>query len=273
MALLSAQNSTVRWLDAQMFRLASNLLPVQPAANDFRVIQLDEGRLQEPQGIREFRFLLRKLKKADAAEIVWLSDDFPQMDYVPVEEEKTKASGKPAVVTAENDELEPQWLPTEGERNKLAWMLENQQVFLTQYGNTPKRQKNIAYTESLVYQKGWRQYIPSIFLPEVQTFRVTNTQLPYRVYPFNSGATDEQALVWYNEDKSFTLPDLSLAVFSRYQKSSLLHWDESGLVRFDSAQIPVNLSGKVFSYFSTLTGRHTDIKAQSLEAAAAESSD
>jgi serine/threonine-protein kinase len=273
MALLSAQNSAVRWLDAQMFRFASHLLPVQSAVNDFRVIQLDEGRLQEPQGIREFRFLLRKLKKADAAEIVWLSDDFPQMDYLPVEEDKTEKPGKQVVATPENDDVEPQWQPTEGERNKLAWMLENQQVFLTQYNNVPKRQKNIAYKESLIYQSGWRQYIPSIFLPEVQTFRVTNTQLPYRIYPFNSRAANEQALVWYSEDQSFTLPDLSLAVFSRYQKSSQLHWDESGLIRFDAAKIPVNLSGKVFNYFSALTERHADIDVQSLETATAESND
>ena len=64
-------------------------------SNDFRVIQLDEARLQKPEGIREFRFLLRKLRKSDAAEIVWLSDDFPQMDYLQAEdEEKAKDKGK-----------------------------------------------------------------------------------------------------------------------------------------------------------------------------------
>jgi len=272
-ALLSAQNSTVRWLDAQMFRFASYLLPVQPAANDFRVIQLDAGRLQEPQGIREFRFLLRKLKKSDAAEVVWLSDEFPQMDYVPIEEDKTRTSGKQPAPATENDDLEPQWQPTEGERNKLAWMLEDQQIFLTQYSSIPKRQKSIAYDESLIYQGGWRQYIPSIFLSEPQTFRVTNTQLPYRVYPFNFRAADEQVLIWYSEDKSFTLPDLSLAVYSRYQKSHQLHWDESGSVRFDTAHIPLNRSGKVFSYFSMLTARHADLNVQSQEAAAAASND
>jgi serine/threonine-protein kinase len=273
MALLSAQNSTVRWLDAQMFRYASYLLPAQSATNDFRVIQLDAGRLQEPQGIREFRFLLRKLKKSDTAEIVWLSDEFPQMDYVPVVEEKKQTAGKQSVTAAENDDVEPQWQPTEGERNKLAWMLEDQQVFLTQYSNIPRRQKNIAYKESLIYQSGWRQYVPSIFLPQAQTFRVTNTQLPYRVYPFNFSAADEQALIWYSEDKSFTLPDLSLAVFSRYHNSRQLLWDESGVVRFDAMQIPLNLSGKVFEYFSTLTGRHADLNVHSLESAAAESND
>jgi len=272
-ALLSAQNSTVRWLDAQMFRFASYLLPVQPAANDFRVIQLDAGRLQEPQGIREFRFLLRKLKKSDAAEVVWLSDEFPQMDYVPIEEDKTRTSGKQPAPATENDDLEPQWQPTEGERNKLAWMLEDQQIFLTQYSSIPKRQKSIAYNESLIYQGGWRQYIPSIFLSEPQTFRVTNTQLPYRVYPFNFRAADEQVLIWYSEDKSFTLPDLSLAVYSRYQKSHQLHWDESGSVRFDTAHIPLNRSGKVFSYFSMLTARHADLNVQSQETAAAASND
>lgn len=256
-----------------MFRFASYLLPVQPAANDFRVIQLDAGRLQEPQGIREFRFLLRKLKKSDAAEVVWLSDEFPQMDYVPIEEDKTRTSGKQPAPATENDDLEPQWQPTEGERNKLAWMLEDQQIFLTQYSSIPKRQKSIAYDESLIYQGGWRQYIPSIFLSEPQTFRVTNTQLPYRVYPFNFRAADEQVLIWYSEDKSFTLPDLSLAVYSRYQKSHQLHWDESGSVRFDTAHIPLNRSGKVFSYFSMLTARHADLNVQSQEAAAAASND
>jgi hypothetical protein len=87
--MLSSQNSTVRWLDAQMFRFASQLLPVRSEQNDFRVIQLDEARLQKPEGIREFRFFLRKLRKSDAAEIVWLSDDFPQMDYVQIDEDES----------------------------------------------------------------------------------------------------------------------------------------------------------------------------------------
>jgi len=56
MILFTSQNSSVRWLDAQMFRYASQLLPAQSTFNDFRVIQLDEARLQEPEGIREFRF-------------------------------------------------------------------------------------------------------------------------------------------------------------------------------------------------------------------------
>ncbi len=67
MALLSSQNSTVRWLDGQMFSLASNLLPARTTSNDFRVIQLDEARLQKPEGIRELRSLLRKLKKSNVA--------------------------------------------------------------------------------------------------------------------------------------------------------------------------------------------------------------
>ena len=144
-----------------MFRFASQLLPAQPALNDFRVIQLDEARLQKPEGIREFRFFLRKLRKSHAAEIVWLSDDFPQMDYVQVEEEKpeskssksktgksknskSKTSKSKASSASSNDD-EQQWQPTQGERNKLAWMLENQHVFLTQYNNVPDQQHYIPY--------------------------------------------------------------------------------------------------------------------------------
>ncbi len=273
LVLFSSQNSSVRWLDAQMFRFASYLLPVQSTSNNFRVIQLDEARLQEPEGIRAFRFFLRKLRKSQVAEIVWLSDDFPQMDYVPVEEKLEPASSK-AKIKKENstpmsDDENQRWQPTQGERNKLAWMLENQRVFLTQYTSVPDQQNYMAYSESLFYQNGWRQYIPSIFLPKAQTFQLTNTLLPYRVYPFNPDAIEKQSLIWYDEAKTFSLPDLSLAVFSRFQKSAQLHWSETGLVRLDELDISMNLSGKVFNYFSALTGRHTNLNVLALSIAAA----
>ena len=130
LALLSSQNSTLRWLDAQMFRLASNLLPALAEQNDFRVIKLDEARLQKPEGIREFRFFLRKLRKSDAAEIVWLSDDFPQMDFVQIEEQASeskntkqapsKSKEKSSDAAPDSEEDEQKWRPTQGERNKLA---------------------------------------------------------------------------------------------------------------------------------------------------------
>ncbi len=264
-----------------MFRFASHLLPAQSVLNDFRVIQLDEARMQKPEGIREFRFFLRKLRKSQAAEIVWLSDDFPQMDYVQAEEEKpepkssktktrkSKTSKSKASSAPSSENEEQQWQPTQGERNKLAWMLENQRVFLTQYNNVPDQQNYIPYSELLLYRDGWRQYIPAVFLPEVQTFRLTNTLLPYRVYPFNPHAADEQPLIWYDEAREFSLPDLTLAVFSRFQKSAELHWSEDGQVRLDALDIPVNLSGKVFNYFSALSGRHTELNVQSLQVAAA----
>ena len=275
MILFTSQNSSVRWLDAQMFRYASQLLPAQSKSNDFRVIQLDEARLQEPDGIREFRFFLRKLRKAQAAEIVWLSDDFPQMDYVQIEEEKTKTkagkskSKKTKAKTAATSEDERQWRPTQGERNKLAWMLENQHVFLTQYFNVPDQQNYIPYSETLLYHDGWRKYIPSFLLPPVQTFRLTDTQLPYRVYPFNPYTTEQQPLIWYDEARTFSLPDLSLAVFSRFESDEQLQWNETGKIHLGGSQINANLSGKVFNYFSELTGRHTQLSVLSLQAAAA----
>ncbi len=261
-----------------MFHFASFLLPAQSESNDFRVIQLDEAHMQKPDGIREFRFFLRKLRKSQTAEIVWLSDNFPQMDYVPIEDGKAKQTGKRSkakgptakqLTSAADSGDEQLWQPTQGERNKLAWMLENQRVFLTQYTNVPDQQNYIAYDESLLYQDGWRQYIPEVFLPEPKIFRLTNTQLPYRVYPFDPYTTDRQSLIWYNEDREFSLPDLTLAVFSRSQNSQKLHWNEQGLIQLDTLNIPVNLSGKVFNYFSDLTGRHTKINVQSLKSAVA----
>jgi hypothetical protein len=235
-----------------MFSIASHLLPEQVPSNDFRVVQLDESRLQQPEGIKDFRVLMRKLKKSTTDEIIWLSDDFPQMDYLPTENSN-------------------EWEATQGERNKLAWMLENQRVFLTQYTSNPGQQNNIPYSESLIYQHGWRQYIPSVFLPQVQSFRLTNTRFPYRVYPFNPGTSDQQALIWYDEDGKTSLPDLSLAAFSS-SKGQELHWGENGFIGLGDSQIPVSLAGKVYNYFSNLTGRHTEIEVLPLKAATARSS-
>ena len=231
-----------------MFSLASNLLPAQTTANDYRVIQLDEARLQKPEGIRELRSLLRKLKKSNPAEIIWLSDSFPQMDFAQV---------------GNSDK----WQSTQGERNKLAWVLENQKVFLTQYTNSPQQQKNIPYSASSSDQGGWRQYVPSVFLPQVQTFRVTNTKIPYLVYPFNPKDSDQQALIWYDEARKQTLPDLSLAAYSRYIRSRNLEWDGNGQIDLGNSQLLTSLSGKVFNYFSTLTGRHTSIDPLPLKSA------
>ena len=231
-----------------MFSLASNLLPAQTTANDYRVIQLDEARLQKPEGIRELRTLLRKLKKSNPAEIIWLSDSFPQMDFAQV--------GK-----------SDKWKSTQGERNKLAWVLENQKIFLTQYNNSPQQQKNITYSASSGDQDDWRQYVPSVFLPQVQTFRVTNTKIPYRVYPFNPKDSDQQALIWYDEAQKQTLPDLSLAAYSRYIRSRNLEWNGDGQIDLGKSLILTSLSGKVFNYFSTLTGRHTNIDPLPLKSA------
>jgi len=265
LTFLSSQNSNVRWLDAQMFRLASHLLPAQQPSTNIRAIELDEARLQTPEGIREFRFLLRKLKKSQTSEIVWLSDDFPQMDYMQVEDESSNSNKAKNTSTADE---EPQWQPTEGERNKLAWMLEDQRVFLTQYASIPQQQNNISYSETLIYQQGWWQYIPSIFLPKAETFRSINTKLPYRVYPFNARAENELSLIWYNETRTASMPDLSLAVLSSSRNSKQLSWNETGKIQLDNSTISANLSGKVYPYFSALTDRHIELNLQSLQAAA-----
>lgn len=285
-AVLFTQNSTLRWLDAQMFRVASHLLPQAESSNTYRSILLDAARLQSPEGIQEFRFLLRKLRKANAAEIVWLSDDFPQMDYLPAVVAADEAASKPvaaasaAKIPAEADDevAALQWQPTEGERNKLAWMLEHQKVFLTQYSNSPNTQyagrvNDIAYREQLQFNHGWRQYIPSILLPQAQTFRLSNAQWPYRIYPFDIEAKEAHSFIWYSEDHRFSLPDLSLAVFSQMQQSAAINWDETGRMQINGQEFLLGLSGKAFSYFSSLTGKHTELNSLSLQQAADKTAD
>ena len=276
LALLSLQNSTLRWIDSQMFRFASYLLPAPAAPENIRIIKLDDARLQNPQGIREFRFLLRKLQKSKAAEIVWLTDDFPQMDFVENHKsDKVKNKKRKPLVNQKTSEDDIKWQPTEGERNKLAWMLEKQQVFLSKDLTVPNKFNEINYTESLRYQSGWQKYIPRLFLPEFKTFKRSPVQLPYRVYPFDYQPSQKQSLIWYasNENQSDnisntrSLPDLSLAVFNQYQKNKQINWDETGLIRLGSAKIHTGLSGGVYAYFSSLTNRHANIKFLELSAA------
>lgn len=262
LALLSLQNGTMRWIDAQMFRVASYLLPTPVQSNTLRVIQLDEASLQSPDGIKAFRQLLRKLRKASAAEIVWLSDDVPQMDYVSESIKKAAESDK-AIPIEENTS----WVPTKGERNKLAWMLEKQNVLLTQYLRLPVQNKNQAYSENLIFSRGWRSYVPSLFLPQYRVYHETQESLPYQIYPFSYQIVGTQPLIWYAENKKSSTPDLSLMVFSRFQKTQSLHWSEEGGVTLDQQKINTGLTGQVYPYFSALTRRHAQINFLNLNAA------
>ncbi len=245
-----------------MFRVASYLLPTPVQSNTLRVIQLDEASLQSPDGIKAFRQLLRKLRKASAAEIVWLSDDVPQMDYVSESIKKAAESDK-AIPIEENTS----WVPTKGERNKLAWMLEKQNVLLTQYSRLPVQNKNQAYSENLIFSSGWRSYVPSLFLPQYRVYHETQESLPYQIYPFSYQIVGTQPLIWYAENKKSSTPDLSLMLFSRFQKTQSLHWSEEGGVTLDQQKINTGLTGQVYPFFSALTRRHAQINFLNLDAA------
>ncbi|MCW8830454.1 MAG: serine/threonine protein kinase, partial [Gammaproteobacteria bacterium] len=106
--------------------------------------------------------------------------------------------------------------------------------------------------------------------PEPALFRSINTQLPYRVYPFSPTPSNKQSLIWYSEDRASSLPDLSLAVFSHFQQSERIHWNENGQVSLDNALIKTNISGKVYNYFSALTGRHSKTDTLSLDDASSQ---
>jgi len=264
LALLFTQSSALNWLDAQMFRVASHLIHVEPHADNFRTIKLDEASLHSPEGLRDLRLLLRKMRKSRAAEIIWLTDDIPQVDYI--RSEKKAAKSKKSA-SAKEDSEKTEWQPTEGERSKLARTLEKLHVFLTEYASSPNIQTDIPYSASLHHQRGWRQYIPGVFLPQAKTFRISDSRLPYRVYPFDSLSREQLALIWYDQTRTFTTPDLSLAVFTHSLKSRKLHWDEQGSINLDTLKIPAGLSGKVYGYFSALTGRHVELNELSLQQA------
>jgi eukaryotic-like serine/threonine-protein kinase len=273
LSLFSLQNNTAHWLDAQMFRFSSYLLQSPVESNNIRVIQIDEARLQTPQGVKELRGVLRKLGKSKAAEIVWLTDDFPKMDFIEnvnAHKNKTQKNKKQKKARQKNKKSEKNnqhWKPTKGERNKLAWMLEKKKIILTQYSMMPLHTKNMSYSDLLSYQTGWRQYIPDLFLPEFKTVRLTQSDLPYQVYPFDYQTVGKTSLIWYAPDQQFSMPDLSLAVFSQFNKKSSISWSDSGEIRLGETRINTGLSGEVYNYYSELTKRHSRIKTLSFSAA------
>lgn len=264
----------VEKLNAQLFRLSSTLLQAQSPENDYRIIQLQKNILHSPEKIREFRAFLRKLKKSSAGEIVWLSHEIPQMDYIEANADsltEVKVKGKKSA--KENPAVgDKQWLPSQGENNKLAWMLKDQKVFLGQSKVIPMlipmgvtgANNSFTYTDTLNFQKKWQQYIPSVFLPLVDSIQLLNNHSDYRIYPFNERPTEQQTLIWYGPNKNHTLPDLSLALFAQFQKIQKINWSEEGIISLDSQQLKISLSGKIFQYFSQLTGRHTDLNIVSL---------
>jgi len=253
-----------------MFRFSSYLLPVPENSNNLRVIKLDEKHLQTPDGIKEFRHLLRKLKKSKAAEIVWLSDDVPQMDYIQFDEaDKKQSKIKNKKITANSKAEELLWKPAQGERNKLAWMLEKYDVFLTQTNKLPRQQNNIDYENFLIFNTGWRKYIPDFFISPVKTYQTNQVQSSYRIYPFDFEGGSSASLIWYTDDAGEikTLPDLSLAVFNQYQKNKKLSWNESGVINMGSSVIKAGFKGHVYYYFSNLTNKHSLIDFINIESA------
>ena len=67
------------------------------------------------------------------------------------------------------------------------------------------------------------------------------------------------------------LPDISLAAFSRSSKDQKLHWGGNGVIDLANGHISVSLAGKVYNYFSRLTGRHTEIRTLPLRSATGKS--
>ncbi len=238
-----------------MFRAASLLLPEHAGKTPYQAVLLDEAQLQMPEGIQSLRTLLRSLKKAGASEIVWLSNDFPRMDFQQSE----------AVDGSREIEAQASWVPTQGERNKLAWMLENQQVFLTQYGIQPQHINGVDYQQTLLSEQGWKAAIPAGLRSRTQQFRLINTRFPYRVYPFGVDPAGWLPLIWYDGSNTLTQPSLVLSIYSQLSQSRHLHWDESGVISLDSTRIRASESGYVLSYFSGLTGRHSQFTRFSLE--------
>ena len=79
------------WLNNQMFRLGTTLLPIPDPVKNVRLIQLPADAYSHPEGISKIRYLLRKLNRAKAAGVGVVLKPLPSLDYQASEVDKKKS--------------------------------------------------------------------------------------------------------------------------------------------------------------------------------------
>ena len=250
------------WLNNQMFRIGTLLLP-QPQVDDrIRLVQLPDHAYSEPEGISQIRHLLKKLRRADAAGVGILLNPLPSLDFQSREEDAKSSKG--------DSEAAP-WELTRGELNKLAWSLQHYRVDVgivtqplqTDYYSFPdlakddgedeyfKHLKRFGYSElNMIYQK------------------TTGMSYAYSRFPVSVElSTVNKPLIWFEGDDFRIVPDLVLRLYAHLKDDQHVGWDENKGVRLAGELIATNGDGMVLEYYSALTGNHADIKSYSLERA------
>ena len=80
-AFLAPRWGVLDYIDGKMFYLGTWLLPAPDVGNDVYTVNLPAGFMRKPEGIRQLRGALTKLKKYKSASVALLSSQLPAMDY------------------------------------------------------------------------------------------------------------------------------------------------------------------------------------------------
>jgi len=116
----------VEWLDSQMFRAATYLLPEPLQVDDIEIISFAENLGSDPESLNQLAWLISKLDKSNASAISLIMQPLPSLDYQLTESPKAKPA-------KERDK----WQPSQSGLSHLAQVLarHNVQLGITVFGS------------------------------------------------------------------------------------------------------------------------------------------
>ena len=251
------------WLNNQMFRVGTLLLP-KPESNDsIRLIQLPADAYSKPEGISRIRHLLKKLDRADAAGVAVVLKPLPSLDYQ-LKQDEGKA-------TSRDEQQDDNWELTRGELNKLAWSLQQYEVNVgivtqpsqTDYYSFPAKTASDA---------------EQTYLDELERFKYSDLNLinqkttgmhySYPRYPVSVQlSTVNKPLIWFEAGDFRFIPDLVLRLYAHLQPDRNIDWIHGNRLQLATQVIRTDDDGMVLEYYSALTQNHADIKTLSLDRA------
>lgn len=254
------------WLNSQMFRVGTYLLPSPPAVKNIRLVQIPDEAYNQPDEIKRLRFMLKKLNRYKAKGVAVLMDPLPSLDYQSIEEDKKTKTSK----TQKEDENK--WEFTRGELNKLAWSLEHYNVkagIISQHNQTGyysfPNKADIELDEN-IYLTKLKQYLKPNY--NVVNKKIGGMSYAYERYPLSlQEFKNAKPMIWFDETGNKFVPDLVLKLYAQLQNDDDIDLLDKEGVQLASEVIKTNNKLEVYEYYSKLTGHDAGLKTYSLEQA------
>ncbi|MCW8854018.1 MAG: serine/threonine protein kinase [Gammaproteobacteria bacterium] len=251
--------SGVDWIDSQMFRLATYLLPQPAQVNEIEIISYPENLSSDPESLNQLTWLISKLAKSNASAIGLLMEPLPSLDYQPVDMAKADSTS------------DAKWQASQTSLSHLAQVLakHNVQLGIIASGRTDYYSVGNLKTELSDIPDVIRQ-VSGVLLPQPEDLSIysIDNNFPYQRLPVTSNyLTARQPLIWQEPGSNITIPDTTLGLFARYKKSDKVIWYEEGFVELDYERIKTDISGHVMMYYSMFTGHSINASFISLDQA------